>query len=243
MNRFARYIAFFALLGSVACSNQRLLLSSEEGALLELLETDTAFEHPIRPDDKLSLSVWNHDDLSMGSVFSIYNSNESFGKWVLVNAEGYAQLPKIGPVRLAGMTCGQAADTLRSLYGKHITNPIVVVKTLNRKVTVLGEVRTPGSYVMEEERVDIMQIIGRAQGFTDYANIKNVRLIRNDISYTLDLRSMDEYLLHNIIIQSGDVVIVSARKGKALDQKAPTLIPFSSALTAVALVVSILLAS
>ena len=41
---------------------------------------DHNYQHVLAPDDKISISVWNHDDLSIGSSFSIYNTNESFGK-------------------------------------------------------------------------------------------------------------------------------------------------------------------
>ena len=233
---------FVVLLSLASCGNQKLLLSETEGDLQDLLALDSTFQHNIRPDDKLSLSIWNHNDLSMGSVFSVYNSNESFGKWVLVDQNGFTQLPKVGKVKLDGLNCNQAADTLIKLYEEDIKDPIIVVKILNRKVTVLGEVRTPGAYIIEEEQVNLMEIIGKAQGFTNYANTKELKLIRNDRSYSLNLEHMNEYMLHRILLQSDDLVIITSKRGKALDQKAPVLIPFASVLTAVALVTSVIIA-
>lgn len=236
------YLIGFALISSLfSCSTQQLLVSNDQGDIKDLLPKEEAYQHLIQTDDKLSLSIWNHDDLSVGSVFSIYNSNEAFGKWVLIDENGNAQLPKIGEVHLAGMTCVEAADTLEKLYAIHIKNPIVVAKVLNRHVTVLGEVRMPGYIVLEEEQVKLMDVIGKAQGFTDYADLSQIRLVRNDISYDLDLQKIDAVLSHTIVVHSGDIIIVSAKKGKALDQKAPTLIPFASVLTAVAVFATLIL--
>ncbi len=217
-----------------------MLLSNERSSVLDLLPVDTAFEHKIRPDDKLSLSVWNHNDLSMGSVFSIYNSNESFGKWVLVDAQGYAQLPGIGSVKVAELTCAEAAGKLKTILAKEIVDPVVVVKVLNRKVTILGEVRSPGSYVLDEERSSVAEVIGKAQGLTDYADARCIRLVRDSNSYDLNLHRMSDQLLHNITVRADDLIIVSSKPGKAIDLKAPTLIPFASTLTAIAIVLSLI---
>lgn len=224
-----------------SCVNQKLLSSKSQGDLQDLLLLDSSFQHVIRPDDKLSLSIWNHDDLSLGSVFSIYNSNESYGKWVLVDREGYAQLPKIGKIKLAGLSCSAAADSLLARYELNIKEPIIVVKILNRKVTILGEVRSPGSYILEEEQVSLMEMIGRAQGFTNYANMQELNLIRNNKIYSLDLRSMDDFQIHKLLLQSDDLIIVTATRGKAIDEKAPRLIPIASSITALAVIASFIL--
>tara|TARA_R110002049_G_scaffold16388_1_gene65327 strand:+ start:5784 stop:6518 length:735 start_codon:yes stop_codon:yes gene_type:complete len=230
------------LLGLSSCSNQQFLVSKTEGDIQDLIQVDSNFQHTIRPDDKLSLSIWNHDDISLGSVFSIYNSNESFGKWVLVDQDGFAQLPKLGKVKLGGLTCTQAADTLLNLYALNIKDPIIVVKILNRKVTILGEVRSPGNFILDEEQVNLLEIIGRAQGFTNYANMEEILLVRNNRNYSLDLQKMNEYQLHNLLLQSDDILVVTATRGKAFDQKAPRLIPVASTITAIAVVASFLIA-
>lgn len=230
--------AVVALLAS--CQGQKFLTTNQSGNLIDVLNTDTAIAHFLAPDDKLTLSIWNHDDLSIGSVFSIYNSNEAFGKWLLIDDEGNVDLPKIGKVHLAGLTAKQASDSLSQVFGNYITNPIVVLKVINRKVSVMGEVTKPGNYLLEEQVTTITELIGMAEGYTDYSNLKHVQLVRDSISYRINLRRMSPQMLQNIPLQANDIVIVPAKRGKTIDQKAPTLIPFSSALTALVLVISIL---
>lgn len=239
---YSIYIALIVLLVfGESCRTQQILSSQLEGNVEDLFQIDTTFQHHIKADDKLSLSVWNHDDLSLGSVFSIYNSNEAYGKWILVDQAGYVQIPKLGKVKVLGMSTTEAADTISRMYAKHINNPIVVVKVLNRYVTILGEVRAPKAYPLEKEQMGLIEILGKAEGFTQYANLNEVRLVRNGLNYTLDLENGDAYRFDKLILQSEDILIVSAKKGKVLDQKAPTLIPFASALTAIAVVASFVL--
>jgi polysaccharide export outer membrane protein len=233
------FLVAIALLFS-ACSYQNIFENKQQNSIMDLLTTDSTYQHIITVDDKLSVSVWNHDNMSIGSLFGIYNSNEVYGKWVLVDAAGFIMVPKIGRVRLGGLTCVEAADTLASLYSEMLVDPNLVVKVLNRGVTILGEVRTPGKYILEKESNTLTEIIGNAQGFEFYAEKKKIQLIRNNKSYQIDLtKLMGNH--YQILVQSGDVINVPTRRGKSIDKKAPTLIPFASALTALAVIVSVVL--
>jgi len=224
-----------------SCNTQNLFRTSNSGSISDLINGDENYHHVIQKDDKISLSIWNHDDMSVGSVFSIYNSNEAYGKWILVDEHGQVVLPKIGTYAIGGLTCPSAADSLKNRYAKFLVDPVIVVKVLNREVTLLGELRTPGTYILEKEKNTITEVLGMAEGFANYADLAKVQVIRNGVSYNLDLTKLDESLLHNIVIESGDIIHVPSKRGKSLDQKAPTLIPFSSSLTAIAVVISILL--
>ena len=99
--------------------------------------------YQLRPDDKVSVSVWDHEELSVGSIYGIYNSNEVYGKWLLVDAEGSLLLPKTGKLKVGGMTIAAATDAVVREYSRLIPQPLVTLKVLNREVTVLGEVKSP----------------------------------------------------------------------------------------------------
>ncbi|NQX99463.1 MAG: polysaccharide export protein [Flavobacteriales bacterium] len=224
---------------STSCSYQNIFENKQQNDLKDLITKDSTYQHIITVDDKLSVSVWNHDNMSIGSLFGIYSSNQVYGKWVLVDAAGYIMVPKIGRVRLGGLTCLEAADTLATLYSEILVDPNLVVKVLNRDVTILGEVRTPGKYILEKEGNTLTEIIGNAQGFEFYADKKKIQLIRNNKSYRIDFtKLMDNN--YQILVQAGDVINVPTRRGKSIDKKAPTLIPFASALTALAVIVSVI---
>lgn len=222
-----------------SCKVQNLF-ETEQYTDIQLLERPGSdYQHRIQADDKISVSIWNHNDLSIGSVFNIYNSNEAFGKWILVDKTGYASMPKIGPVYLEGMTCKAAADSLIERYKGFLVDPVIVVKVLNRNVTILGEVTQPGNYLLEKERTVLTEIIGHAEGFTSEAELSKIQLIRDGRNFLLDLSSMNQSL-HELTLFSGDVLVVPSKRGKPFHERSPTLIPFASFLTALALTFSVI---
>lgn len=230
-------LAIFAL---QSCKTQQFLTSETPGNAAELINTDSSYEHTIAIDDKISVSIWNHSEYSLGSVYTVHNTNESYGKWILVDKDGNLPLPDVGVVNVAGLTCSEAKIKLEKIYGEKLVDPIISVRVLNREFTILGEVTAPGNYVMEKERNSITEAIGKANGFTTYSNLKEVQLIRNDSNYILDFRKLNEDVLHRINIQAGDVIIVPEKRSKRVNLNAPTMIAFSSAITAIVLVVSIM---
>lgn len=237
MKPIATIVTLVSSLLLFSCGNQRFLDTKYHGDVTELIRSGKQYEYTIRPDDKLTLSIWNHDNLSVGSLFSIYNSNEAYGKWVLVDTTGHVNLPQLGMVPVEGMSVRQLADTLTRRYAEYLVDPIIVVKVLNREVTILGEVKSPGNYILEKEVNGLYELIGRAQGLTAYSDVKHVQVIRKDTSYIVNLSQLTpEYSLN---LESDDILYIPSKRGKIIDQKAPTIIPFASAITAAAVFFSV----
>ena len=240
MKTITLFLLFLVVIATQSCSTQNLFQVGETPPTLpaDSLTLEKEHLHRLGPDDKVSVSIWNHNDLSVGSIFGIYNSNEVYGKWVMVRQNGEVTLPKIGNVKIGGLTTEEAAERLQKSYSKFIVDPIIVVKVLNREVTVLGEVLTPGTYLLEKEENTLFEMIGMAGGLDFYAEKRKVKLIRKGKEYLLDLTNMDEFEANNITLHSGDIVYIPTRKGKILDKKAPTLIPFAGAITTIAVIIS-----
>ena len=224
-----------------SCASQNLFMKDSSSTNIGDEQFIPPSNHFIMPDDKISVSIWGHDDLSVGSVFGIYSSNEVYGKWVMINQNGEAILPKVGSVCLIGLTKEEAAEELKKIYAKFIVDPIIVVKILNREVTVLGEVNTPGIYLLEKDNNSLVEILGRAGGLSFYSNKRDVQLIRGGVEYELDLTKLEKLKSANVNLQSGDIINVPSRKGKVVDKKAPTLVPVTSVITALGLILSIII--
>ncbi len=229
-----------SLMLMMSCSSNQIFRTSQKGDLANLITADTALHQPIKSDDKISVSVWDNNDLSFGSVFNIYNSNESFGKWILVDADGYVVMPKLGRVLIKGLTCPEAADMLAKLYGKFLLNPIVVVKVLNKEISILGDVVRPGTYTLDQEVYTITEIIAKAQGLDQFANPKKIQLIRNDTNYRVNLAQLSSDKAYRIVVQPDDIIYVPSKWVKPLAENSPILIPFATVLTSVAVFSSIL---
>ncbi|NJB82458.1 polysaccharide biosynthesis/export family protein [Wenyingzhuangia aestuarii] len=221
-----------------SCKTVNLFEGQETAQNFEYLTPDS--EHILKPDDKISVSVWNHDDLSIGSSFSIYNTNESFGKWVLIKKDSTATIPYIGKRKIAGLTIKQAEKQVERILSKNIQDPIVEIKVLNREITILGEVKSPGNYLLEKERFTLVEAIGKAEGINFYGNVKRIKVIRNNNTLIVNLNKVNQLSQKNIYLQAGDIVYIPSKKGKQTDLKAPSIIPFASLITAFGIIYSVL---
>jgi polysaccharide export outer membrane protein len=101
-----------------------------------------------------------------------------------ISQDGTINFPLIGVVQVSGRTVTQAANTIRDrLLRGYLRNPQVrvnVIQYASRRITILGQVQKPGSYVLpNEERVDLLQAIAMAGGFTRLADEGRVLIRRN----------------------------------------------------------------
>lgn len=223
----------------MSCSSQQMFRKVMEDPAA--FQYQAGYEYQIRKNDKISISVWDHDDLSIGSIYGIYNSNEVYGKWLLVDAAGEVTVPKLGNIKVEGLTLVQAKKTLRDKYSQWVVNPIVEVKVLNKEVTAIGEFKTPGQIPMEEDYQRLVDVIGKAGDFDFYANKKAVKVIRQingeSVAITIDMTRPDDYMAQQIQILPGDVIYAPSRKGKQWDKKAGSVVvPATSIVTALVVV-------
>jgi polysaccharide export outer membrane protein len=227
-----------------SCSTQNLFQSgSPKGQGAEsAFFSDKDYKYTIRKDDKITLGIWNNEDISVGSVYGVYNSSEEFGKWLLVDANGEIPVPQIGNLRVEGLTLLEAKNLITSELSKTVKTPIVDIKILNSDVTVLGEVKLPGKIHLDKEKNTLVEVLGLAGDFDYYGDKKQIQVIRSvnnrTESVTLNLTDLDALSVNNILVHPGDIVYVKAKKKKAWDKTAySTLVPAASAVTAILLIV------
>ena len=132
--------------------------------------------------------------------------------------DGTAQLPLIREVTLAGLSIRDAREMLRQLYDKKfLVDPQVflnVVKYAQRKFTIMGQVARPGSYELQGgERIDLLEAIGLAGGFTRIANRGRVIIQRREGSGVAAIKANAKRMADGkespIEVQPGDVITVS----------------------------------
>jgi polysaccharide export outer membrane protein len=204
-----------------------------------LLDT-TSYRPIIQVDDKISISIWNHTELSIGSVFGVYNSNEVFGKWILVAQDSTVFLPRIGKVKLGGKNIDESKQILTQLYDDYINSPVLDIKILSHQVTVIGQVIIPGNYSIYKGKNSLSYIIGAAGGTDFYAKLNKVKLARGDKTYLLDLTKLTPFEMNRINLLPGDVLYFPTKRGKALDKKAPIILAAASITTTILLLISVI---
>lgn len=200
-------------------------------------------EYKIRINDKISISVWGHDDLSVGSTYGIYNSNEVYGKWLMVDLNGNIELPNIGKTMIQGMTIIQLKDFIQTKLKSQLTNPIVDIKVLNREISLLGEFKNPQVVTIDKENTNLLTLVATAGGFEKFADLKKIQILRQNGNesqiLTADLSKSKNYPTSNIALYPGDVVIAPSKKYKTFDQRISIVIPFTSLVTTVVLLLGL----
>ncbi len=199
----------------------------------------------IQPGDKLTISIWGHDDLSIGSVNSSFNANEASGRWLVVDNEGEVNLPQIGRIKVGGYDVKEVNYVLEQAYARFLKDPIINVKVLSHYVTVLGEVNNPGRYQLDNERQSLVEILGRAGGLSPYAKPEHIKVIRisngQPVELDVDFTSLVSFAEYNVDLQPDDVVYVEATPRKFTDEKLRRATTITGILTGIALVVSVIL--
>jgi polysaccharide export outer membrane protein len=243
MMRAFTIILLSALAVLSSCKTTNLFVDKEAkntaAALDSVFWGTQDYQYHLRKDDKITISVWGQDDISVGSTYGIYNSNEVYGKWLMLDAQGNVEIPKIGSFHVEKMTMIQLKDTLKAIYSQWIKVPVVDIKVLNREITVLGEVRDPQVISVDKERNTLVEVIARCKGLEFYANPKYVKVFRqvgpNVHVANINLTKSSHILKRNIDLYPGDVVVVPSKKYKEFDKRISTIIPFTTALTSAAI--------
>jgi polysaccharide export outer membrane protein len=101
-----------------------------------------------------------------------------------------------------------------------VETPIVNVRMVNYKISVLGEVSRPGTFTISNEKINVLEALAQAGDMTVYGLRDNVRLIREDASgkqhiYTLNLNDADIVLSPYYYLQQNDILYVQPNKAKA----------------------------
>ena len=222
-----------------SCKTQNILQSKVETINKEAFQYNANYQYTIRKDDKISISVSGEDAMSVGSVYGIYNSNEVYGKWLLVDADGNIEIPKIGTTNVLGKTIPEFKTYLKEKLKKWIIEPVVDVKVLNKEITILGEVRNPNAIQVDKDRNTLLEMVSKAGGFEFYANLKAVKILRqqgeNVLVTNIDLSKETNILNQNIQLYPGDIVVVPSKKYKEFDKRVSTIIPFTTTITAAAI--------
>lgn len=127
----------------------------------------------------------------------------------VVDAGGMITLTYIGDIKAAGLTSPQLERRIRDAYiaGKIYNDLTVNVSTPVQSYFMRGEVKRPSRYNLVS-RTTLGQAIATAGGYTDYANIKKVKIVRDGQTYIYNMRDVEESPETDPEIRSGDVVII-----------------------------------
>jgi len=163
----------------------------------------------------------------------------------LVDEDGTINFPLIGFLNVQGLTTKHLRDTLTSRALPYLKEPLVNVRFINFKFTVLGEVRNPGTFILSQQRTTLLDALGAAGDLPRAAKRFDIQLYRdyNGIRKIskIDLRKAE--LLTNadlFQIRHNDVIIVQPRNVPLFTEESRMYIGFLSLLLgAVTVIISL----
>jgi polysaccharide export outer membrane protein len=130
----------------------------------------------------------------------------------LVDASGNIEYPRLGTIKAEGLTKSELANQIKLKLQGQLTSPSVIIRFINYKVTVLGEVRVPGTYTVPAERVTIFEALGLAGDVTEFGRRNNVKVYRENNGQrdivTLDLTDKSMFNSPFYVLQQNDIVFV-----------------------------------
>lgn len=140
-----------------------------------------------------------------------------------VDDNGDINLPMLGKVKVAGLTRLEAIEKIRSELSQYIKDPGVNMNFNNFRVSVLGEVSRPGSFIMPTERVTVLEALGMAGDLTIRGVRENVTLIREvngqKSMHRLDLTKQDVLNSPYYYLAQNDVIYVEPNKAQINNSK------------------------
>lgn len=210
----------------VSTKNQLYFVDQKDATIL----SDTKIpETAIQNNDLLGIAVSSLNPAAT-AVFNspnitYANASTSTGSTLqssgyLVNSDGFIQFPFLGNIKAAGKTSNQLREEIinRILEKKLLVDPIVNVRYLNFKVSVLGEVEHPTVVNVPNEKITLLEALGMAGDMTIYGKRENVMVIREEegkkIIKRLNLNSSDLFNSPYYYLKSNDIVYVEPNKAR-----------------------------
>lgn len=248
-------LSFFLVLGVLAsCGPTRNLVYFSD------LKGDSSYKATV--EQSAQIVIQSNDLLSIRLVSLNPESNLLFNRGVLqtpnssvtgpsaeaavndgylVDSEGFINYPVLGKVKLGGLTKEVANAKMTKAIQEYVKSPIVTIRLLNFKVTVIGEVNKPSTFVVPTERINVLEALGLAGDMTPFGRRENVLLVRerDGVRSTTRLDLNNKELLNSpyFYLQQNDVLYVEPDRIKEVQASTNT-----RTLTIASLGVSVLVA-
>lgn len=199
----------------------------------QAVQQETLYDAKIMPKDQLTVVV-SCTNPELAAPFNLtgagsagmtagnsQSASQSSQQTYLVDNEGNINFPVLGALKVGGLTKKEVEQMVMEKLKPYIKeNPIVTVRMVNYKISVLGEVARPGTFTISNEKVNLLEALAMAGDMTIYGIRDNVKLIREGADgkqqiITLDLNKAETLLSPYYWLQQNDIVYVTPNKAKA----------------------------
>lgn len=226
MKKIILALIFCGLLFS--CSSKKEILYFQDIENTSLVKVDQIYSHPtIEVNDILKIDL---TALSQAAILP-YQFDKNMGGQVqqrqgdilklegyLVDEKGNINYPGLGSVKVEGYTTQELQKKFETQLSQFVKDPTVRIRLVNFKVSVIGEVKAPGTYTIAEETVSLPQALGLAGDLTIQGERREVLLIRQTKEgrehVLIDLTSSEWMNSEYYFLKQNDVVYVQPNNAK-----------------------------
>ncbi|MBX2917432.1 MAG: polysaccharide biosynthesis/export family protein [Cyclobacteriaceae bacterium] len=193
------------------------MFKSTDGHLPERLKQETAVaesDYKIRRNDQLSLTLFSNEgeklidpNPELTTTNPTTENPTSNAPVYVVDIAGVVRLPMIGEINLENLTLRQAEEVLQKEYARFFKGPYVHLTCVNKRVVLLGAVG--GQVVpLENDNMKLLEVLALAKGLTNEAKAGNIKIVRGEHVFEVDLSTIQGVKNGNMTIEAGDVVYV-----------------------------------
>jgi len=188
-------------------------------------QNEVNYQTKIKADDVLLIVISSENPevaapYNLKSVVLQGNSEEAIQtqrtQTYIVDVEGTIEFPILGKIKVAGLSKVEAITQIKELLKDHVKDAVVNLRILNFEVTVLGEVKNPGTFTVSSERITLLEALGKAGDLTIYGKRKNILLIREENGlksmHRIDLTKSDFINSPYYYLAQNDVVYVEPNR-------------------------------
>ena len=222
---FSLKILFFIALFSSCIPQDRLrYLQDSENTITDTVKIHHKVAHKIKPYDELYIKILTYDE-KMSNFFnssqSSQNTNNDASLSLIsytIDEQGNIEIPILGEMHVEGLTLKEAKAVIQKELDEYLDQSALIVKLVNNKITILGEVKKPGKYTIYKDQINLLEALGMAGDMTSYGDRKRVTLIREINNKTtfhyLDLTSKEIMKSEYFLLQPNDIVYIEAINAK-----------------------------
>jgi polysaccharide export outer membrane protein len=221
-------ISIISIIFITSCASRKNLVYFQD----EPLEAGLLISEPeqlvYKPDDILTINVSALDpDIVRPFNLPVVANNTNIGlnaqaqlqvQTYLVDYDGNIQFPVLGALKVEGLTRTELTSLLTEKISAYVNDPIVNVRLANFTITIIGEVSSPGTFTIQDERITLLEALGMANDLTIFGARKNILIIREVDGKkkfaNVDLTSIKTVNSPVYYLQQNDVIYVEPNKAR-----------------------------
>lgn len=221
-----------------SCTSNKNLVYLEnlpQGTSEKISSTKHTLEYTLQFGDVVYVKILSINK-DLNDLFNIDNGNSQVAyanetsinlSGFTIDNNGYIHLPVIDTVKIAGLQAFEAEQLVQTKVNEYFKNATVVLKPLNTKISVLGEVNRPGQFVIYRKDISILEAIAMAGDVNQFADKKKILIIRTigntNVTYRVDLTDKNVLSNKDFYLLPNDIVIVEPLNLKSLRVNTPTI--------------------